>query len=70
MRIFYDGKMLTDKEYKRQTEELDKVKYRCSCGHRVVIPDKANKQLCSWCHKYVFKDKKDEFEYRLKEKMK
>ena len=29
--------LLTDKEYKRMTEEYDKVKYKCKCGHREVI---------------------------------
>ena len=50
--------------------EYDKVKYRCKCGHRMVIPPKLDKVVCDWCGKYVFKDKKKEFEYRLREKMK
>ena len=57
-------KILTDKEYKHLTDEYDKVRYQCSCGHKVVIPYNVDKQLCSWCHNYVFKDKKDEFKYR------
>lgn len=62
--------LLTDKEYKRMTEEYDKVKYKCKCGHRVIISSKRDKSICSWCGSYVFKDKKREFEYRLKEKIK
>lgn len=62
-------KTLTKEEYKRLTEEYDKVKYTCSCGHRVVIPYNREKGICSWCHKYVFKNKSDEFKYRLKEKI-
>lgn len=57
------------KKFKRQSEELEKVKYKCKCGHRVVIKDKENKVICSWCNKYVFKTKKDEDLYRIKEKM-
>lgn len=63
-------KMLTPKEFKRMTEEYDKVKFTCKCGHRVVIPKWVDKQICGWCGQFVFKDKKKEFEYRMQEKMK
>ena len=64
-------KILTVKEFERLTDELDKVKYKCSkCGHKEIIPKWVDKQICSWCGSYVFKDKKEEFKYRLKEKMK
>lgn len=61
-------KILTkdDKKYQRQAEEYSKVKYQCTCGHKVVIPEWADKQCCSWCGNYVFKSKKDEFKYRMK----
>ena len=49
---------------------LNEVKFRCKCGHRTVIPKCAEKQICGWCGKYVFRDKKVEFEYRVKEKLK
>lgn len=63
-------KMLTTKEWKRLTDEYDKVKYTCKCGHRVVIPKYKDKQICSWCGDYVFKNGKDEFLYRMKGKLK
>lgn len=63
-------KMLTIKEYEKMTDEYDKVKYECKCGHRVVIPKWVDKQLCKWCGNYVFKSKKDEDLYRIKEKLK
>ena len=59
-------KLLSVKEYERMTDEYDKVKYRCkNCGHRVVIPYQVNKQICSWCKNYVFKNEQDEFKNRL-----
>lgn len=61
-------KTLTDKEWKRMAEEYDKVKYKCECGHSVIIPYNVDKQLCGWCHRYVFKNKQDEFKYRLNER--
>ena len=38
--------ILTIKEFKRMTDEYEKVKYICKCGHRVVIPKWVDKQLC------------------------
>ena len=64
------GKLLSEKEFSRMTEEYDKVKYMCKCGHKVVIPYNVDKQVCSWCKRYVFKSKKDEALYRIKEKIK
>ena len=60
----------TDKEFMRMMSEYDKAKYKCRCGHKMIIPPKMDKVVCDWCGKYVFKDKKKEFEYRLREKMK
>lgn len=58
------------KEFERRADELDKVKYICKCGHRVIIPSQVNKILCDWCNNFVFKDKKDEFKYRVEEQIK
>lgn len=58
-------RVLTKEEFDRCTEEYNKVKYPCKCGRRVVIPYWADKTLCSWCHRYVYKDKKQEFKERL-----
>ena len=61
---YYERIMTTD-EFNRYTEEYNKVKYPCKCGRRVVIPYWRTKVLCSWCHRYVYRDKKDEFKERL-----
>ena len=44
-------------------------RYYCSCGHSVVIMPKNNKVLCTHCGHWVFKNKKEEFKYRLKERL-
>ena len=64
--MYYDNHIMTKKEFKRQTEEYDKVKVRCTCGHRVVIPYWRTRQLCTWCKRYVYRDKKDEFKDRIR----
>ncbi len=61
--------ILTIEEYSRMTEELNKVKYRCKCGHKVIIKYNEDKKLCNWCNYYVFKNNQAEFKYRLKEKI-
>lgn len=58
------------KEFERRADELDKVKYICKCGHRVIIPSRVNKILCDWCNNFVFRNKKDEFKYRVEEQIK
>lgn len=63
-------KTLTPKEFQRMSNEYDKVKYQCkNCGHKTIIPYNVEKQVCGWCHSYVFKNEKDEFMYRLEEKI-
>ena len=51
-------KTLNDKEYKRLTDEYDKVKHTCKCGHRVIIPYQKDKTLCNWCKIMYLKIKK------------
>ena len=63
-------KILTDEEFRRMANEYNKVKYKCKCGHMVIIPKWVDKQLCGWCGCYEKKKKKDEFEYRMEEQIK
>lgn len=41
---------------------------KCSCGHSILTTKQ--KTLCTWCGNYVYKDKKLEFEERLKSSLK
>ena len=63
-------KNLTFKEIVKYCNIINKGKIRCKCGHTMAIPPHLNKAICHWCNNYVFKTKKDEFEYRMKEAMK
>ena len=56
--------------FKRMSEEYDKVKIKCKCGHRVVVPMWVDKKICSWCGKYVYRNKKEEFKDKVKQKIK
>lgn len=69
----YGRQKLTIKEDSVLANEKRKMKVRCShCKHLISFFafEKVNKKLCDYCHNYVFKDKKTEFEYRLKERLK
>ena len=68
----------TDKQdtitYEKPTEytmkERDNFVYCPKCKHTVEWWTNDNKVLCQWCGNYVFKTKKDEFNYRMKERLK
>ena len=51
----------------KKLDDIQKTSYKCKCGHTVVITHQVDKALCNYCNNLVFKDKKSEFEYRLKE---
>jgi len=53
----------------KYSDILTKARIYCNCGHSVNISSDKDKVLCDWCGNYVFKDKKTEFEFRMKEKM-
>lgn len=63
------------KEWETYHEETRKFnyysfhKYKCVCGHKVIIPKCLKMKICGWCGRYVFRDKKDEFKYRMMEKL-
>jgi NADH pyrophosphatase NudC (nudix superfamily) len=38
----------------------------CKCGHTVEWWTNENKVLCTYCNRYVFKTKKEEFGYKMK----
>lgn len=62
-----------DKNFKKDTQRAVNFYSTClhceRCGHSLQVTRK-NKVFCEWCGRYIFKNKKDEFEYRLKEKLK
>lgn len=59
------------KEEDKLSEEKRKMKTICpNCQHRIhfYAYEHKERQLCRYCGHYVFKDYKEEFKYRLKEK--
>lgn len=59
--------MISISSYREDTKlfaTLTKSSIKCSCGHSIFTIKP--KQLCDWCGKYVYKDKRLEFEEKLK----
>lgn len=64
------GKTYTkdDKWYSNLQNNLTPYKRTCKCGH--VVHVFKDKKICTFCGRYVFKDEKTEFLYRIKCKVK
>ena len=61
---------------RRKLENPDKYieksvnnRVKCKCGKSIEFWTNNRKVVCQWCGNYVFKTKKDEFEYRMKERL-
>lgn len=40
---------------------------KCKCGHSIEFLNYSTKyKLCTYCGNYVFRNKKEEFDYRMK----
>lgn len=51
------------KKIEDRASALSKYKTTCVCGHKTIV--NKDKVVCSYCGRYVFKNKQDEFKYRL-----
>lgn len=40
----------------------------CKCGRRQYMP-KAERTICSWCGRWIYKDAKTKFKYEMREKL-
>lgn len=60
---------LTNKEIMILSKEQTDATIKCKCGHSVLVPARNDRKVCSWCGEYVFRNKQDEFKYRLGSKL-
>ena len=43
---------------------------KCKCGHSHFMPVFLPHKICNWCGKIVFRNKQEEFKYKLEHEMK
>lgn len=56
-------------EVQKLYENMQPFRHICKCGHTVYVSNKTGRTECRNCHNLVFKDKKTEFEYRMKREL-
>ena len=64
MNSYLDFKLM-----RKKLDDIQKSSHKCKCGHTVVITNKSGMAICSYCKNAVFRDKKTEFEYRMKQNL-
>ena len=57
---------LYDQPTKFTMKEQDNMTHCKCCGHTVEFWHGENKVLCNWCNHWVYKNKKEEFKYKMK----
>lgn len=60
---------LTFEDIEKIASAKTEATIKCECGHSIVM-SKADRTICSWCGKWVYRTKAIEFRYKMKEKMK
>ena len=61
------------KSYKEIVEVHDKLQdymVKCKCSHTLLFTGVKDRLLCTYCGHYVYKDKKTELKYKMKELLK
>lgn len=61
---------LSYKDIEKITQRATNHKVKCKCGHSVVVTNKYDRVICSWCGNWVYKDKKAEFKYKMMKEIK
>lgn len=63
-------KFNNDDWFNKLSDERQKFKITCECGHRLFIPEFRKKVICGWCGHYVYKNEKEKFKDKLLKEMK
>lgn len=60
-----------DEDYEEKLKLEAENKRICKhCGYSILIPAHKKNKLCKTCGHWVFRNDKDEFEYRMNEQLK
>lgn len=56
------------KDDDKKSESISSCRVKCQCSH-VIVMAKADRTICSYCGNWVYRSKKIEFKYKMKEKL-
>lgn len=65
-----DKRYKTYKEIIKEDQAFADYKVTCKCSHSVIIPYRNKRVMCEFCGHWIYRDKKEEFKDKLKEKLK
>lgn len=59
------------KDDEKLHREKTNFRVKCKCGHSVIMlpMEHRTRKICSYCGKWVYANKKEEFKDRLKERL-
>lgn len=62
------GRLYTKEELK--AKNYSNYMFKCKCSHTQLIPYNIDKVICSYCGKWIYKSKEDEFKDKIKNLLK
>ena len=57
-------------EIVRDSHKIQDYMVKCKCSHTMLFTGNRDRLCCSHCGNYVYKDKKTEIKYKMKEYLK
>lgn len=60
----------TYKEIVRDHKKIQDYMIKCKCSHTMLFTGSKDRLCCSYCGNWVYKDKKTEMKYKIKELLK
>lgn len=67
---------IDSKRYGSSFKDLEKIAHsqtnstiKCKCSHSIVMPN-ADRTICSWCGRWVYRTPQIEFKHKLMKKIK
>ena len=58
------------REIERDSHKIQDYMIKCKCSHTMLFTGNRDRLCCSHCGNYVYKDKKTEIKYKMKEYLK
>ena len=60
----------TFKQIEKEDKAFSDYKVKCKCSHVIIMTSVKDRVMCDHCGHYVYRDKKAEYKYKMKELLK